>query len=291
LNAVKDILMAVPEYAELSIEFSAMVESVTKATQSASEFLAKNPAPASAPAAPKAHPKLEEYQTQMGGKTGPEFLQALQELCAELATVSDGLQTQLKPLVEERTAKAVVLDTALRTAGAWDNFTSNMASYKTLCDSSTAAWNLWDRAAKELTRLHTDYMSKQGMAFSSMVSSLGQNVLQGRRLAVDPDVGITLDGQSVTDVSKSTRWRMEICVMAAIAQSLGSPLLLLDGADILDIRNRGRLIDFLLANIVPNFKHVVLTATPADEISKITPIAMPGITRWVIEDGVVRKVG
>jgi hypothetical protein len=175
--------------------------------------------------------------------------------------------------------------------GAWENYVASMASYKSSCDASIVAWNMWDRAAKELTRLHTDYMSKQGVAFSSMVSSLGSNVLQGRRLNVDPDVGITLDGQSITDVSKSTRWRMEVCVMAAIAQSLGSPLLLLDGADILDVRNRSRLIEFLMASIVPNFKHVVLAATPVDEISKITPIGLPGVTRWVVEDGVVRKVG
>ena len=291
LTAVCDILRVVPEFCEIGCEFTRTVATITKATQDAAEFLQQNPAPPSSPVPPPVNPKLAEYQTLLGDKTGAEFLAAIQDLCAEMSTTADGLRKQLDPLVAERTALAVELESGLRSMGAWENYVASMASYKSSCDASIVAWNMWDRAAKELTRLHTDYMSKQGVAFSSMVSSLGSNVLQGRRLNVDPDVGITLDGQSITDVSKSTRWRMEVCVMAAIAQSLGSPLLLLDGADILDVRNRSRLIEFLMASIVPNFKHVVLAATPVDEISKITPIGLPGVTRWVVEDGVVRKVG
>lgn len=291
LTAVSDILSAVPGFDDLGNKFYNIVREVDKAAQEAAEFLQKNPAPPSSPVPPPVNPKLAEYQTLLGNTTGKEFLTAVQALCAEMSTAADGLRKQLAPLVTERTALATELDAGLRSMGAWENYVASMASYKSSCDASIVAWNMWDRAAKELTRLHTDYMSKQGVAFSSMVSSLGQNVLQGRRLNVDPDVGITLDGQSITDVSKSTRWRMEVCVMAAIAQSLGSPLLLLDGADILDVRNRGRLIDFLMTNIVPNFKHVVLAATPVDEISKITPIGLPGVNRWVVEDGVVRKVG
>ena len=61
--------------------------------------------------------------------------------------------------------------------------------------------------------------------------------------------------------SGSERWRVSICVMAAIASYLRSPILVLDGADILDDRNKVALVRFLLEKIVPHFAHTLLLTT------------------------------
>jgi hypothetical protein len=50
-------------------------------------------------------------------------------------------------------------------------------------------------------------------------------------------------------------------VMAAIAAYLKSPILVLDGVDILDDRNKVALVRFLAEKIVPYFSHTLLLTT------------------------------
>ena len=83
------------------------------------------------------------------------------------------------------------------------------------------------------------------------VEEFGGSVLSGRRVALDTEGEITIDGRTLETASGSERWRISVCVMAAIAAYLRSPILVLDGADILDDRNKMALVRFLAEKIVP----------------------------------------
>jgi hypothetical protein len=62
-------------------------------------------------------------------------------------------------------------------------------------------------------------------------------------------------------LSGSEFWRLGAAVMGAIASRANAPILVLDGADILDDRNRIELLKWLLADICQNFAHTILLST------------------------------
>jgi hypothetical protein len=62
-------------------------------------------------------------------------------------------------------------------------------------------------------------------------------------------------------LSASQAWLLGVAVMAAIAARAKAPILVLDGADILDDRNKITLIKWVLAEICPHFSHTLLLST------------------------------
>ena len=112
----------------------------------------------------------------------------------------------------------------------------------------------------------------------------------GRRVALDSEGEITLDARPLDTASGSERWRVSICVMAAIALYLGSPILVLDGADILDDQNKVALVRFLARDIVPFFNHTLLLTT-----SRGDGRAVSFASKWLIRGGalfeITRKLG
>ena len=78
--------------------------------------------------------------------------------------------------------------------------------------------------------------------------------------------------------------------MAAIAKTAGSPLLILDGLDILDPTNLQSTMAFLLENVSSDFEHILLTSTFKGKDSDLKPFKTPGLTKWVLQNGTIRDI-
>ena len=120
-------------------------------------------------------------------------------------------------------------------------------------------------------------------------ATMANQMLQGRTLIIHPKDGISLGGETVEELSDSTKWRVSIAIMAAIARTLRSPLLIIDAADILDVVNKADFLGFLSTAVLPYFEHVLVTATPSGDITKEQPVA--GLTKWVLTRGELTKLG
>jgi hypothetical protein len=123
-----------------------------------------------------------------------------------------------------------------------------------------------------------------------MVSEFSEFLLQGRKVVINRDTGITLGGLPIEDATESTKWRIEVCIMAAIARSSNSPLLIIDAADILDDQNKACFLDFLKKRIVPFFEHILVTATCRGKLEDEKASGDPDITKWTIKNGELSRL-
>jgi len=254
----------------------------------AKQTLEACPAPASAPIRPIEPECYSGYVASLtaGGQPLRERLSEVLAQAAQAVLVS----TERYQAIQAAKSTAQSLNDSLqRAAGAWSSYDAANLDYAANAQRAEVEWAKWNRAAKEIAEAHTAFLTQQSQRFSSIISDMGTAVLGGRKLAIDITNGITLGGLPITEVSKSTRWRMEVSVMTAVARSLNSPLLIVDGADILDSRNRKVMTQFLLEHVVPYFKHVILLMTAKDDIAAETPLTSPA-SRWIINDGSVYKL-
>jgi hypothetical protein len=261
-------------------------EAVTLAAQVAQAdqaALATHPRPATLPTPPVLAPDAQALYQEIKDRN---LLASIQSLAMQSADM------QRTDLAEHTAAKAALAaaNDAVRQLdqleGAWMAYTQAVAEHAPAVKAATDAWTGWDSVSKAVLAAEEEFQKAQGDAFGKRVSELAATLLNGRQLTVDPQRGIFLGNQPITGCSLSTRWRMELAVQAAIALSLRSPLLMIDGADILDIRNRAIVTQFLSEYIVPHFEHVIITATPKDviEAEKALP-ASSGATKWILTNG------
>lgn len=253
------------------------------------ERLAANPVPPSAPVRPAEPAIFADYRNSLeaGGQPLATVLPAVLSQATTAVQVSSDRYTAIET---DRTTKQQQYDAMQRALGAWQTYDGTSQEYDTAAQRAEVEWARWDTAAKQIQLAHTDFLTEQSTRFSNIVSQMGAAVLGGRKLSVDVTNGITLGGLPIEDVSVSTRWRMEICVMTAIAASLKSPLLLIDGADVLDVKNRRLLTEFITEFVVPHFKHVVLTMTAKDDINLETKLDSPIASRWIMNNGTVTRL-
>lgn len=270
-----------PDESKMCSNLKAELEFVTK---NAAAILKDHPKPPEAPMCPPEPACFADYQSAMqaSGKTLPEMLNLVN------MAVQNTTERFNAAVAAQDTAQARY-DLLQRLTGAWSSFDANMVDYETNAQRITLEWERWNRAAKEIAAAHTAFLTQQSQRFAAIISDMGAAVLGGRKLSLDITNGITLNGLPIAEVSKSTRWRMEVSVMTAIARSVKSPLLLIDGADILDIRNRKTMTSFLMEHVVPHFKHVVLTMTAKDDIAAETPLSGDA-SRWIMTDGSAYKL-
>jgi hypothetical protein len=116
--------------------------------------------------------------------------------------------------------------------------------------------------------------------------------LQGggvRQVSIDPHGRVLLQGMVRKLLSGSEFWRLGVAVMAAIASRAKAPILVLDGADILDDRNRIELLKWLLADIWPNFAHTILLSTARCDCRDKAALTF-NATKWWMEDGDLSKL-
>lgn len=254
----------------------------------AKQTLEAYPAPASAPIRPVEPACFSEYVASLTA-SGQPLRERLSEVLAQAAQAVLVSTERYQAIQAAKTTAQALNDTLQRAAGAWSCYDAANLDYAANAQRAEVEWAKWNRAAKEIAEAHTAFLTQQSQRFSGIISDMGTAVLGGRKLAIDITNGITLGGLPIAEVSKSTRWRMEVSVMTAVARSLNSPLLILDGADILDSRNRKVMTSFLMEHVVPYFKHVILLMTAKDDIAAETPLTGPA-SRWIINDGAAYKL-
>jgi hypothetical protein len=178
----------------------------------------------------------------------------------------------------------------LQNQGTWKAYNDALPKYDDAVEKAKSAWAMWDKGVKYIQAAEREFMQNAGDSFGLLVEDLGGIILQGRKLKVDLDKGIMLGEESVALLSMSTQWRVEVAVLAAIAITCKSPLLVLDGADILSEKNKGIFMQFLLDRIVPRFEHVLVTATMKGAYDEEKPLALTNVTKWLIRSGEVSRV-
>jgi hypothetical protein len=75
--------------------------------------------------------------------------------------------------------------------------------------------------------------------------------------------------------------------MAAVAKTLNSPILLIDGLDILSETNFKLFAQFISNQILPVFEYVLITTTPHGALSNEKSEAY---SKYILKDGSVTKL-
>ena len=293
LAAVQRIIDALPALdSSVSVayaSFGGAVLDIVKAINWAKDYLIKHPAPAAMPELPRLNAHAQPLYDDLKASN----LLTDESLSAMCLAVKDESQQALE--VKEKAASTVqtlreIRDNLLRQQGAWKSYNAAIPEYETAKAKTASDWKMWDDASKLIVAAEVDHINKAGDAFGTLVSEFSAYVLQGRKVVINRDTGISLGGRSIERCSVSTRWRIEVSVMAAIARTMKSPLLLIDAADVLDDRNKATMQEFLLERIVPHFQHVIVTSTCRGKLEDIKASQEPRVSKWVISNGELSKL-
>ena len=293
LQAVLNILNDLPVFdaslAATKTSFEAAFRDVSTLLIWVKNYLTLHPAPAAAPVLPllpaEAHALYDDLKASN--------LLNTDSIAAMCLAVRDESRQTLE--LKEKAAALVqtlrgIRDDLLRQQGAWKAYTASLPEYETAKAKSASDWKMWDDASKLISAAEIDHINKAGDAFGSLVSDFSAYVLQGRKVSINRDTGISLGGRSIERCSVSTRWRIEVSVMAAIARTLKSPILLIDAADVLDDRNKATMQEFLLERIVPHFQHVIVTSTCRGKLEDVKASQEPRVSKWIMANGELSKL-
>lgn len=263
-----------------------LAASVTGAIALAKAELAKFPPPPTVPAPPVLSAADRDLATALGITTVATATAVLNSAVSDLAL----LRNENTRLSTEQTTAADRLRVLNESVGAWKAYETSLPNHETAVLRARAEWDRWNAAAKRIEAAEREYSQTVGNSFADMVGELSGIILQGRKITIDLENGIRIGNDPIELLSESTRWRAEVATLAAIAVNVKCPLLVIDGADILDDRNKTVFQQFLLERIAPHFEHVLLTATCKGRIEDEKPSPVQGITKWLIRAGELTKL-
>lgn len=271
-------------YLETSGNLEGMAEEIQQIIFYAKQKLADFPPPPKLPPEPTISPAISSLAASLNLTTPQRVAQTI-----ALATQEENsIRNKVVALKSQHAASQY--SQLLKNQGTWQAYHEALPKYDEAVEKAKDAWAMWDRGVKYIQAAERDFMQNAGDNFGLLVEDLGGIILQGRKLKVDLDKGIMLGEESVTLLSLSTQWRVEVAVLAAIAITCKSPLLVLDGADILSEKNKGVFMQFLLDRIVPRFEHVLVTATMKGTYEEEKPLNLTNVTKWLIRSGEVSRV-
>lgn len=258
---------------------------VTSASAAARALLDKNPLRNMPKLPEQKDPEIvREIMEKHGAVTAP-ILKTMSDQALLLLADS---RTTLARLTTQGAADTNRVQELTKALGAWEAYDAAQPTYVLAKERAEAEWDRWDLAAKSIAAAELEYQRTQGDRFGEMTAAMSAGVLNGRVLKIDPAEGIFLGDTPINDISTATQWRVEISLMAAIARTMSSPILLIDGLDILDVNNRATMNKFIVERIVPHFEHVILATTPRGDIKDELPSTVNGMTKYIIEAGNVR---
>lgn len=253
--------------------------------------LAANPRPVPLPPEPQLPSGLDALISELKAQDGFTRQGVAAFLSATLPQQAD--MAQRVTAASQALAQAEsTLSSALRADGAWEAYIKSLPDWQANVAKANEEWARWDRAAKAIAAAEKEFLAKVGNEFAVLVDTYAARLLNGRSVKIDLAEGITLAGEPMDDLSASTRWRVEVAVMAAIAKVSRSPLLIIDGADILRGPNRDNFSALLVDTLATEFEHViVLAACDAVEDEKQYTGELAGrITKWLVQNGEVTKL-
>jgi hypothetical protein len=186
-------------------------------------------------------------------------------------------QTALENAMTDREA-------VVRSQDQWATYDQSRGEIKTKTEEADVEWGKWDGWVKKLQSEERQYNNTQAAGFTTMLNEFAKNTLGDRKIEIG-DTEFTVGNRPARLLSGSAQWRLTACVSAAVAKSINCPILVLDGADVLDSKHRRDLMAFISRDLAPSFKHVLLTSTCQDA-SKETDF-QPGypIKKYLLKNG------
>ncbi len=286
VKALAQILMGAG-YVDASCKVVNTIADIELAIRGAKVMLLQYPLPIPLPEPPilSAGAKAT-YDSLLDG--GITTQQQFHELLRSSTDITNACRTAEQEALSIKQQMQLIYDEAQRLRGAWDAYNDQLPLWDDAKAKAGAEWERWDFAGKAITQAEIDHVNKAGNAFGEMVSEFSAYILNGKKVKISRDEGIFVGVDPIEECSESTRWRVEVAIMASVARTLKSPLLLIDGADILDVKNRNLISQFLKERIVPYFDHVIITATPRGLLEEEKPI--PEATKWILREGGIQKL-
>ncbi len=175
-------------------------------------------------------------------------------------------------------------DQIIRAQERWQAYDGAQTQIEAKTKEAQVEWDKWDGWAKKLQSEDRQQNTSRAAAFAETLNEFAKNSLGGRKI----DIGETefmVGGRPARLLSGSAQWRLTACVSAAVAKSVNWPVLVLDGADILDRGNRNALMSFISKDLAPSFQHVFMTSTCLDPaLEQEFPPGYP-IKKFLLMDG------
>lgn len=252
------------------------------------KILKDNPPPALRPPEPalpqEAMSLFRELSARSNGTIDPI---ELGQRASAVALAEAKAQTDVELARAAVTSAENNLAVLQQSLGAWASYDRAVAIYDDQKQKAIEAWDRWDYAVKSIVAAEAEFLAKSSAQFAELITLFTSEILQGRSVRIDDQAEIWIGPTNIRDCSVSTRWRAEVAIMTAIATTLHSPILLIDGADVLDHINRQTVLQFLITKVVPRFKHVVLTATASRPLSEEPrpPAELTLLHKYILSDG------
>jgi hypothetical protein len=284
-----DCLLSDAGFEAESKQWREMVPKLEAAIASATATLTLNPAPKAAGSEPLRTAEVEERLNAFADRS----LSGVEAEISSKSALREALVRELSSASDALTRTQADIETLASERAQWTAYRAAMATLAEQKYKAQAEWESWDSLVKILRGYQEQRRRAVQEKILGRVEEFGLRVMGGRRVALDSEGEITLDARPLDTASGSERWRVSICVMAAIALYLGSPILVLDGADILDDQNKVALVRFLARDIVPFFNHTLLLTTSRGDGRDERPVSFA--SKWLIRGGalfeITRKLG
>ena len=156
-----------------------------------------------------------------------------------------------------------------RASAVWKQYVTTLAEYEESEVGRRRQYEAWNRVAQAV-QSHLDQTAGCARArILSLVNRFARRILGVEEVSIDPQGRVLTGGRSPALLSASQAWLLGVAVMAAIAVRAKAPILVLDGADILDDQNKVALVRWLMTEICPNFAHTILSFPPHGAINGI----------------------
>jgi hypothetical protein len=275
-------------YADAAVTLSSANAAVVACKDAAEATLKQHPPAVSSPIPPKPLATDAETTWKLLGSPATSDIPAM---VIQLSEQAGALRTQVAEAQKKMDAWAGLLDDGNRRHGAWLSYNQLRPRYEELVVQAEADWNRWDKTSKAIVDKEREYIDTASKAFSTLVAEMASPILNKQTLTLSLEDGVLLNGKAIDSdiVSTSEMWRIEVAIMAAIARHSMAPLLMIDGADILDYFNMQTFAGFLAEHIVPHFEHVIVTSACRGPRESETPAAS-GTSKWWLEHGTLTRL-
>ena len=269
---------------DLVVPLALVLSQIEAAKEEAARTLSNHPRGSSRDAPrPLSDESLTELR-RLGINSRASLEAALKDLSEEGPNHQEVAQSRMA--LSEAQSMVIKLE---RDAAIWEEYEITIEQYSLAEIERQRRWEAWNRVFHAVqTELNQTTVSARDQ-IERLVKKYSERLLVGADVSIDPHGRVLVQGLVPKLLSGSEFWRLGVAVMAAIASRAKAPILLLDGADILDDRNRIELVKWLLADICPNFAHTILLSTARGDYRDKAALTF-NATKWWMDDGELSKL-
>lgn len=180
-------------------------------------------------------------------------LAAQNEQLAERSDYARTLRAQTKAIEEASAANARAADRTKQAAG----YHADVLAWEAIAEALSPSG------------VQAELMGEAMLPITTRLAEYGQITGWGD-IAIDSDMRITRNGIHYACLSPSGQWRVDAIINAALSYTAGLGLLMLDGADVLDLRGRSQLVRWL-AQIAQPQDTILVTMTLKEPPKRVPP--------------------